>query len=293
MTDVTVVVPVHNGAATLAAQLDAVTAQFADPALSGVTVEVVVVDNRSTDATAEVAASYAERFPSVRVVSAVDGASVAYARNAGATAARGERLLFCDADDVVHPGWVRHLSAGLADADIVGGRLDVTRINSVESQSWTGHPPMDALATAMKFWPYATGANLGVRRSVWAALDGFDEGFVGGHEEVEFAWRAQEAGHTVAFVPEAVVDYRLRDDPRSVVRQRFHYGRTYAQLYSRFQHLPIPRQSWKREAWAVAGFLLSGPRELLAGHRTRWLAGLAWTLGRYRGDLAYRVRCPL
>ena len=285
---VTVVVPVHNGVATLAGQLDALTAQLDDLAF-----EVVVVDNRSTDGTAELAGRYADRFATVRVHRAVDGASVAYARNAGAAVATGDVLLFCDADDLVRPGWVRAMAEGLVDADIVGGRLDVTRVNSAEVQSWSWHPPDDGLATAMRYWPYATGANLGVRRSVWSALGGFDEEYVGGHEEVDFAWRAQEAGHTLAFVPGSVVDYRLRDDRRGVYRQRFRYGYTYAQLYRRFRHHPIPRHSWKREAWVVAGFLLSGPRELVGKGRTRWLAGLAWTLGRYRGDLAYRVRCPL
>jgi GT2 family glycosyltransferase len=285
---VSVVVPVHNGASTLAGQLDALTAQ-----LDEADFEVVVVDNRSTDATAEVALTYAARFPSVRLVRAGQGASVAYARNAGAAAATGDLLLFCDADDVVRPGWVRAMASALVAADLVGGRLDVTRINTPEVQSWTWHPPDDALAVSMKYLPYATGANLGVRRSVWSELDGFDETFVGGHEEVDFAWRAQGAGYTIAFVPDSVVDYRLRADRRGVYRQRFSYGRTYAQLYQRFRDHPIPRHSWKREAWVVAGFLLSGPREAARGHRTRWVAGVAWTLGRYRGDLAYRVRCPL
>jgi GT2 family glycosyltransferase len=284
----TVVIPVHNGGHTLATQLDAVTAQLADLAF-----DVIVVDNNSTDETPVVAASYARDVPALRVVAARDGASVAYARNAGAREATTETVLFCDADDVVRPGWVAAMVRGLAEHDIVGGRLDVTRINSPAVQAWTEHPPGDALPTAMKWRPYATGANLGVRRQVWADLGGFDESFEGGHEEVDFAWRALDRGRTIAFVPDAVVDYRLRSDRRAICRQRFHYGRTYAQLYSRFRDAPIPRVSRRHELKVILLFLAELPREWRSGHLTRWLAGLAWTVGRYRGDLAYRVRCPL
>lgn len=283
-----VVIPVHNGADTLGAQLDAVTAQLDELAF-----EVVVVDNNSTDASAEIAGRYAARDARVRVVTARDRASVAYARNAGLREARGDRVLFCDADDVVRPGWVAAMVSALERDDIVGGRIDVTRINSPEVQSWTGHPPEDGLSMTMRYRPHATGANLGSRTAVLRELGGFDEAFVGGHEEVELAWRALERGFTLGFAPGAVVDYRLRHRPRDVFRQRFHYGRTYAQLYSRFRHAPIPRTSVKHEIKVVTLFLAEAPREFVTGHRHRWLAGLAWTLGRYRGDLAFRVRCPL
>lgn len=284
----TVVVPVHNGGSTLAAQLEALTAQ-----LGTIEFEIVVVDNLSTDDTAAVASSYAERHPQVRVVSARDGASVAYARNAGLRESRADRVLFCDADDVVRPGWVAAMVEALEHDDIVGGRIDVTVINSPEVQSWTGHPPVDGLSMTMKYRPHATGANLGARTEVLRELGGFDESFVGGHEEVELAWRGMALGFTLGFAAGAVVDYRLRDKPREVCRQRFHYGRTYAQLYSRFSDAPIPRSSVKHELKVIALFLAEAPREWRTGHRTRWLAGLAWTLGRYRGDLKYRVRCPL
>jgi GT2 family glycosyltransferase len=285
---VTVVIPVHNGAATLATQLDALVAQLCDLAF-----DIVVVDNNSTDDTAAVAAACARHVPTLQVIRATEGASVAYARNAGAREASTDAVLFCDADDVVRPGWVAAMARGLADHDIVGGRLDVTRVNSPGVQSWTAHPPDDALATAMKWRPYATGANMGVRVSAWRELGGFDESFVGGHEEVDFAWRALDLGRSLGFVPDAVVDYRMRSDLLGVWRQRFSYGRTYAQLYARHRGAGIARSSVRHEVKVIGLFLASVVREVSTGHGTRWLAGLAWTLGRYRGDLAYRVRCPL
>jgi glycosyltransferase involved in cell wall biosynthesis len=282
------VIPARNAAATIGAQLDALAAQD----LTRV-VDVLVVDNGSTDDTAQVARAYSARLPGLRVVSATSRNGVAHARNVGARDGAGDVILFCDADDVVRPGWVSAMAAALDGSDLVGGRVDVTRVNSPEVVAWTVPPPSDALPVCMRYLPYAIGANMGVRRRLWVRLSGFDETYVGGHEEVDFAWRAQEHGFAIGFVGDAVVDYRLRDNVRTTLRQRRAYGRSYAQLYSKFRHAPIPRTRARHELRSSAVLLLRGPRELLSGRGTSWLMELAWTLGRWSGDIAFRVRSPL
>ncbi len=283
-----VVVPAFNAAATLRAQLEALAAQQ-----PSVPFEVVVVDNASTDDTAAVAATYADRLPGLRVVRARDGRGVAYARNAGARAAHGSAVLFCDADDEVRPGWVQGLSDALDRVDIAGGAVDVTRINDANTVKGVYSPEPDRLPTAMGYLPYAIGCNLGVRRTTWEAVGGFDETYVGGHEEVDFAWRVQEQGGSIEFVPDAVVDYRLRGSLRTNLRQRFGYGRSYAQLYSRFRRSPIVRGGLGQEARFAAKLLASLPRHLRTRTLSEWLTTVAWTLGRWRGWLAYGVRPPI
>ena len=100
-----VVIPAHDAAATLPAQLDALLAQqWTEPW------EIVVVDNRSTDDTG------ARRRRATRTAIRASGSSradaragVAYCRNVGVGAARADAIAMCDADDVVAPGWVaRH-----------------------------------------------------------------------------------------------------------------------------------------------------------------------------------------
>ncbi|MET8542306.1 glycosyltransferase family A protein [Kitasatospora sp. NPDC004799] len=61
----------------------------------------VVVDNRSSDDTVATALRWADRLPDLRVVAAPTRAGINHARNAGATAARGDVLVFCDADDTL------------------------------------------------------------------------------------------------------------------------------------------------------------------------------------------------
>lgn len=92
--DYTVVIPAFNEADYLPATLDALAQAMAPLALRG---EVVVADNRSTDATAAVAAGRGARVVREPV------RQIARARNAGAAAARGRYLVFVDADTVVPP----------------------------------------------------------------------------------------------------------------------------------------------------------------------------------------------
>ena len=89
---VSCVIPVHNGASYLDATLATVFSQTYRP------LEVIVVDDGSTDTSAEVARRYG-----VKLVQQAQGGQAA-ARNAGIQAASGDYLAFLDADDLWHPG---------------------------------------------------------------------------------------------------------------------------------------------------------------------------------------------
>ena len=89
-----VIIPAWNSAATLARAIDSVLVQ------DGVELEVIVVDDASTDHTADILAAYAGR---IRVLTQPGNRGVAAARNLGAQAARGRWLAFLDADDIYYP----------------------------------------------------------------------------------------------------------------------------------------------------------------------------------------------
>ncbi|HUY27493.1 MAG TPA: glycosyltransferase [Candidatus Binataceae bacterium] len=92
---VSVIIPVRNGADTLARAIDSALGQEYDDGL-----EVVVANDGSTDSTAQVIASYGDR---VRVVT-LEPSGVSAARNAAVSVARGEYIAFLDADDEWLPG---------------------------------------------------------------------------------------------------------------------------------------------------------------------------------------------
>lgn len=113
-----VVVPVYNAEEYLAECLDSILSQeFSD-------LEIVVVDDGSTDASAAVAQEYALRHAHVTFVSSVNQGP-GLARNLGVQHCRGEYLAFADADDTVSPGAYRLLVSTLTDSgsDFVVGSL--------------------------------------------------------------------------------------------------------------------------------------------------------------------------
>ena len=283
---VSVVIPARDAAGVIGQQLGALAAQTHRD------FEVVVADNGSTDGTADAVRAAAGPLD-VRVVDASQRPGVAHARNVGMRSALAAKILFCDADDVAEPGWVAALADALDTVDLAGGHLEVGVVNSAQEVSWTLSPTDGGLPVTMRHLPYAVGANLGARRPVLELLGGFDESYVGGHEEVDLAWRAQEAGFSVGFAPDAVVHYRLRSSLRSMVRQRFWYGRSYAQLYRTFRHSGVPRTPVRTELRAYARLLRSLPRDIRRKRFGFWLVTAAWTTGRLAGDVRYRVRCPL
>lgn len=281
-----VVVPVRDAAHVVGEQLAALQAQTHGD------FEVVVADNGSTDATVEAVRAAAGALR-LRVVDASQRPGVSHARNVGARHAAAPKVLFCDADDVVDPHWVAAMAAALDRHDMVGGHLEVTKVNPPQVLAWAGSPTEDGLPVTMGHLPYGVGANLGLRRSVLAAVGGFDESYAGGHEEVDLAWRAQEAGLTIGFAPDAVVHYRLRGSLRSMARQRYWYGRSYAQLFRNFRDSGVRPTPLSRELRFYAVLLRSLPRDVRRHRFGFWLGTAAWTAGRLAGDLRFRVRCPL
>jgi glycosyltransferase involved in cell wall biosynthesis len=279
-----VVLPVKNGAATIGDQLEALAGQDYDEAF-----EVLVVDNRSDDGTAAAAVTWADRIPGLRIVPAVGRDGINYARNVGATAATGDLVLFCDADDVVDSAWVRAM-AGASDCDLVGGRIDAETLNTPDIVA--SRPPYDPnnLPVAHNFLPFAVGANCGVRRDVFTRIGGFDEAYVRGGADVEFFWRAQLASYRLCFVPNAVVRYRYRGGLRPLARQFYRYGMADAQLYRRFRDDGVRREpardiglAWWWLVWHLPDLVRSPAR------RGRWIRRAANRLGRVRGSLRQRV----
>ena len=167
--------------------------------------------------------------PRVRVVDASERQGAAHARNTGAATASGDILAFCDADDLVTPGWLAALVAGLDHHDAVGGRLD-------EMDGVTSHhrpPPTPGALPTFLGSPYIVSANLAVRRAAFDAVGGFD---VALHrcEDIAFSWRLLVAGYSLGYVDEACIAYRPRIGPVALVRQHFAYGWGMAQVLHRY-----------------------------------------------------------
>jgi glycosyltransferase involved in cell wall biosynthesis len=282
-----VVVPVRNEAERIREQLDALASQDHDGRW-----EVVVVDNGSSDGSADVARSYGSRLRDLRIINAPEARGVNYVRNVGARASRGDVILFCDADDLVVPEWVSSMVAGLTRYDGVGGPLDLASLNDPENPAWFIREPLpaDRLPRWYGFLPSAVGCNCGVRKTVYEDLGGFSESYAGGADETEFFWRLQLAGYELGFVPGAVVAYRFRSGLRANLEQVFRYHTAEPKLYRQFRPHGFPRRS-ARDVLASWARLLARAPNVARGRepRLRWLALLVLHVGRLVGSVRHRV----
>ncbi|MER7052695.1 glycosyltransferase [Streptomyces sp. NPDC000351] len=227
-----VVVPVRDGAGTLADQLTALSRQT-----GSVTYEVLVVDNGSTDATREVAERARAELPGLRIVDASDRPGESRARNRGIAASRGDFVVFCDADDIAGSGWLAAMAEAAKEADLVGGGLDTSLLSPGHADE---QPlPMDAQSD---FLPFARGANCGAWKDVLTAVGGWDERYRGGGEDMDLSWRAQLCGYLVRYAGDATMHYRLRDELAALARQKWNYGRSGAQLYAAYRRAGFERR---------------------------------------------------
>jgi glycosyltransferase involved in cell wall biosynthesis len=236
--DLSIVICTHNRCELLT---DALTCLLAQETAS-IATEIIVVDNNSTDSTAEVVK---------RVVSTAGGTvrycfepsqGIAYARNTGWALAGAPIVAFTDDDVRVKPGWARQIHAAFLrhpEADCVGGKV---------LPLWPTQPP--AWLTRAHWAPLATldygdsplrldrndprclvGANFAVRRGALEQLGGFSPAVqrvkdgIGSIEDHEFLIRLWNGGGQALYLPGLVATAPV--DPQRLEKRyhrRWHLG---------------------------------------------------------------------
>lgn len=285
--ELSVVIACLDGAATLGEQLDALVAQETPEPW-----EVVVSDNGSRDGSHELVREYAARFEHVRLVDSSDRSGLAHARNAGARAAAGRSVAFCDQDDRVAPGWLAAMVEALRRHELVAGRLEHDLLNEPWAIEVRGRPQTEHLLEYEPGWPpFAFGCTLGVRMQLHQRLGGFDERFEKGAEDTDYCWRAQRAGANLVFVPEAVTHYRCRHNLGGVFRQARDYGESEVHVYAKHRTLGLPpaRRPLRRgvRRWLATGRAFARARSRRELALALWMLGLG--IGHALGSLEDRT----
>lgn len=271
-----VVIPVRDRAGLLAACLEGLTAQTVEG------VEVIVVDDGSTDGSAAVARSFSDRLD-VRVVT-TPGVGAVEARRRGVAVAQAPYLGFTDSDCVPHPGWVaagvRALDAG---ADVVQGRTRAAGPRTPLHRSVAAAPGDGLYATCNVFY----------RRSAYDAVGGFDPsaaerlGFrpgrrqraLGMGEDTLLGWRVRRRGGAVHTEDAVVLHHVFPPDLADDVRRWWMAGG----FPGLVREVPELRRDFLRAGVLVPGagrpLLLAAVALALGGGRRTALVPLAgWVL---------------
>jgi colanic acid/amylovoran biosynthesis glycosyltransferase len=284
---VSVVMPARNAAATIDEQLAALTAQDYGGAW-----EVIVVDNGSTDSTRVQAMAWADRLPGLRVIDASGQPGVSHARNAGVRAARSERIVMCDSDDVVADDWLRHMAEALERHHLVTGAIERQRLNANHPGFWTDRARDSALREVGRYQTMVPGCAVGFRRDVFDQLDGFDTALPRA-EDMDFGWRAIRAGYTPYFVPDAVVHMRARPRLSHVAGQAFGDGAAQVAVFTRHRAYGMPRDTVVQALRDYGRLLAAVPGlGLHADRRYGWTYDVGARLGRLAGSVRLRVLFP-
>ncbi len=233
MPSISVILPAFNEAGYISATLERLKAAARYCKGGAVAdIEILVVDNASTDSTAALA-----RSVGAAVVHEAEH-NVAKVRNRGATSARNDILVFLDADTLVPPELLLRIAQAMKDPQCAGGSVDIS------------HRPASLILRAyLLLWRVlgliggmAQGACQFCRKSVHKELGGYDETWYMG-EDVDFYWRLKRLARRRGLRTCFIGDLQVIPSPR------------------RFDQWPI----WRTLVWAFPPLLF-----LLKRNRAAW-----------------------
>lgn len=277
-----VVIPAFNAEPYIDAQLSALVSQTeTDP------FEVIVVDNLSTDRTAEIASRHADKLD-LRIVRASEGRSASYARNVGIREAHGEFIVFVDADDIVDRRLLAEYRSMSSRYRVMGGRYDERQLNDPRVAVWRPELTKDGLPIAYRIVPHFLMGNAAIHKSVFNDIGTLDELLTHGGEEIDFSIRARLAGYEIGWVPDAIVYYRHRTDLHGFARQFFDYGRASAYVYARHRVQARLPATTARNAAMVFWAMVPHAVDVVLGNarRGRWVRESSF----YGGQLVESLR---
>ncbi len=260
---VSVVIPVFNNLALTRGCLESI----ARTKNSGI-LEIIVVDNASTDGTADFLRSEAAAGR-IRCLTNQKNQGFAHACNQGAEAARSSLVVFLNNDTRVTASWAEAMAqaAMLPDVGIVGARLlypdgriqhaGIEFINGIPDHP---HRRAEAAAPAVNQFrelDMVTGACFLMHRDLCRQLAGFDETYQNGVEDIDLCLRTRAAGRKVVYEPKAVV-YHLE-----------------GQSAGRFNHvnenLKLFFERWQGAFDAEHRFKVPQPPRIIAASRSLFL----------------------
>ena len=194
--------------------------------------EVIIVDDGSQDATAQIAAD----FPEFRLIRQPNkGLSVA--RNVGLHAALGELVAYTDSDCVADPHWLAFMVRAMAEGglDGCGGPNYAPHEDGWVEGCVAASPgaPSHVLISDDRA-EHLAGCNMLFRKAALADVGGFDAQFTAAGDDVDICWRLIDGGYVLGYCPSAFVWHFRRNTVKAYYRQQRGYGKAEAMLYFKY-----------------------------------------------------------
>lgn len=287
---ITVVICAYNAEATLDECLRHTCA------LDYPNLEVIVVDDGSTDATAEIA----RRYPRCRLVQQ-EHAGLSVARNQGFQAATGELIAYLDSDAYPTPEWPYYLALAF-DRRMVGGAGGPNvpppddEIGAHQVARAPGGPVHVLISDDRA--EHVPGCNMAFWRKSLTEVGGFDPTYTAAGDDVDICWKVLDRGLDIGFHPAALVWHHRRPGLRPYLKQQRGYGRAEALVEARHPDRFTPTGTAR---WRGHIYNSSAPATPLRSSRQRIYRGPYGTApfqSIYRGgdhlrDLVHQVGVPL
>lgn len=235
---VSLVLPAYNEEEYLAACLDAISKQTIQP------YEVIVVDNNSSDGTADIASSY----DFVRLIHETKQ-GIVYARDAGFNAARGEIIARIDADTILTPDWVEKIAISFENEETIAitGRA---YFSEVFAGRLVGAMQVFAYQILQRFISHTYtlwGSNMALRRSVWLQVSKKCSKNILLDEDIDLTLCLQSQNYHIIYRPDLVVYASFRRGDLSlgaVIRYMSSWPRNYHFHGRFFEAFAITALQW-------------------------------------------------
>jgi len=247
---VSIVIPVYSRALDLRACLESLAAL--DYPTSRL--EIIVVDDGSTDDTRDVACKF-----DVKLISLGSNRGQSAARNVGVSAAAGEITAFIDSDCTADRSWLRDLVPFFQDSRtaLVGGYVAsfyeqslLDRYEEAKSPLNMGEDLLVGSGSETDF--YVPTCNMLVRTDAYLKAGGLNEVFRVG-EDVDLCWRLKERGHRLVYVPKGHVKHKHRNRLFATFKRRFDYGTSEPALHT--AHPQVAKRYPWQPACMAAGLI--------------------------------------
>lgn len=206
---VSIIIPIHNGKEDTLKCLKSL-ARLSYPKRN---LEIIVVDNVSSDGSVEAIEKYGHKLPSIKIITNRTNLGFARAVNQGIKKSTGDFIFVINNDIVFDKNFLSTLADYLSDnprVGIVGGKIYYSKpknkllYQGLKFNPWTGQIIKQTEPSKLKETEWVQGCAMLVNSSVIEKIGVFDPGFFFSFEDADYCLRAKKAGFDIIYNPKAV-----------------------------------------------------------------------------------------